>query len=342
MSKLLIFTDTTTTQINGVKLSIDNLRMNLDAKVELKIISPDDFWHFSLPYYNEVLLSIVLPKRIKKALYEYRPDFVHISTEGPIGFVAAKVCKELGIGYTSSFHTKFPEYLQMHSKYIKSSYVHSFLKHIHNGSDRVFISNDSIQKYLELNSYEHIQVIPFWIDHSVFYPGPKKYFHDLPKPILLFVGRISIEKNVEDFLKIRTTGTKIVVGDGPLKEKMKKEYPETQFLWFRKKEELADIYRSADVFVLPSKTDTLGLVNLEAMACGLPVVAYDVDGPKGIIQTGKTGILIPENQKLENGIPAAILLKSEDCISAVSGYTWKSYAEKFMKLQTPILAKQWI
>jgi glycosyltransferase involved in cell wall biosynthesis len=342
MSKLLVFTDTDSTQINGVKLSIDNLIANLDASMGLKIVSPDDFWHFPLPYYNEILLSMVLPKRIRKMLREYRPRYVHIATEGPIGFVAAKVCKELGIGYTSSFHTKFPEYIRLHSKIIPSSYVHSFLKYIHDGSDKVFISNDSIRKYLESNAYAHIHVIPFGIDHSVFFPGPKKFFQDLPGPVLLFVGRISIEKNVEDFLEIRTGGTKIVVGDGPQKEKFEKKYPEAKFLGFKNKEELAEIYRSADAFVLPSKTDTLGLVNLEAMACGLPVVAYDVDGPRGIVKPGKTGILVPESQKLETGIAGALVLDSRDCIESVTGYTWQSYAEKFIKFQTPIPDSQWI
>lgn len=198
-----------------------------------------------------------------------------------------------------------------------------------------------MRKYLESNSYHRIQVVPFGIDHSIFSPGEKKLFRDLPKPILLYVGRLAIEKNVEDFLRIPTAGSKLVAGDGPLRKKLELNYPETLFLGYKDKLELAEIYRSADLFVLPSKTDTLGLVNLEAMACGLPVLAYDVDGPRGVIKTGLTGILIPENDKLENGVEAALRIKPENCTHAASAYTWQSYAKDFMNHQTSIPKSQW-
>lgn len=172
--------------------------------------------------------------------------------------------------------------------------MHQYLHYIHDGAEQIFISNDGLHQYLEENGYERRIVVPFGIDHSVFFPGEKTLFRDIPTPILLFVGRIAVEKNIGDFLDMNAKYQKVVVGDGPLYQKYREEYPDVLFLGKKSPKELGEIYRSVDAFVFPSKTDTLGLVNLEAMASGLPIIAYDIENTRGVIEDGKTGILVPE------------------------------------------------
>lgn len=196
--------------------------------------------------------------------------------------------------YTTTFHTKFPEYLHMMNRLVKEKYVHQYLHYIHDGAENIFISNTGLGEYLTRNGYERHTLVPFGINHTIFYLGQRSLFLDITPPILLYVGRIAIEKNMADYLDMDTKYQKIVVGDGPLLEKYKKEYTDIIFLGSKGALELGEIYRSVDAFVFPSLTDTLGLVNLEAMACGLPIIAYDLENTRSIIENGVTGILVPE------------------------------------------------
>lgn len=342
MKKLLIFTDTCSDQINGVTRCLENLCANIPEWIQLHVVSSDDF--LSMPFlgYKEIRLSLTFPRQIYRKMKAFKPDFVHIMTEGPIGLMAAHVCQKRHIPYTTTFHTKFPEYLHMRNRLVKESYVHEYLRYIHDGAEKIFISNTGLEQYLERNHYEWCEIIPFGIDHSIFHPGKKSLFFDMPKPIFLFVGRVAIEKNIEAFLEMKTPGTKIVVGDGPMLESLQKNYPHVYFLGKKTAQELGDIYRSVDIFVFPSKTDTLGLVNLEAMASGLPIIAYDIENTRGVIHHGKTGILVPEWEKLESAIEAASLLHSEAGVTYTSEFTWKNYAGKFIAHQFPISKKLWI
>lgn len=339
---LLIFTDTTSEQVNGVTRSIENLKKHLPNHIKLAIVSADDF--FSVPFfgYKEIRLSLSFPRQIFKKIHEIRPDFIHIETEGPIGFSAALICKKYKIPYTTSFHTKFPEYLSMRNRLLKEEYVHQYLHYIHDGAEKIFISNRGMIPYIENNNYGNYAVIPLGIDHSMFFPGAKKFFLNKTRPIALFVGRIAIEKNIEKFLEISEKYEKIVVGDGPEKENLAKKFPNVTFLGIKKWEELADIYRSVDVFVFPSKTDTLGLVNLEAMACGKPVVAYDIENMRGIVTHGKNGILINENSALESGISDALKLLPENCVASAQEFCWENHVKKFLENQSPISHNLWI
>lgn len=168
----------------------------------------------------------------------------------------------------------------MMNRLVKEEYVHQYLHYIHDGAENIFISNTGLGEYLKRNGYERHALVPFGIDHTIFHPGPRSLFLDITRPILLYVGRIAVEKNIADFLDMDTTYQKIVVGDGPLLEEYKKQYRDVLFLGSKNALELGEIYRSVDVFVFPSKTDTLGLVNLEAMACGLPIIAYDLESTR--------------------------------------------------------------
>lgn len=339
--KLLIFTDTTSEQVNGVTRSIQSLKERIPDDIELFIVSADDF--FSVPFfgYKEIRLSFSFPQKIFKKIQEIHPDFIHIETEWPIGFSAATICKKYEIPYTTSFHTKFPEYLNMRLQIIREDYVHQYLHYIHNSAEKIFISNDGMIPYIERNNYGKHAVIPLGIDHEQFFPGEKKYFLDEKRKKILFVGRLAIEKNIEDFLEISNNFMKIVVGDGPERKNMKNRYPHTHFLGIKKWQELADIYRSVDVFVFPSKTDTLGLVNLEAMACGKPIVAYNIENMQWIVKNNFNGILVNEDEKLESGIEKALKINSENCTETASEFCWKNHTDKFLENQVQIPQKIW-
>lgn len=341
MKTLLIFTDTTSSQVNGVTRSIENLKKHLIGKIDFHIVSTDDFFSIPFPGYKEIQLSLSFPRSIYKKIKEIEPDFIHIETEWPIGFTAAMICKKHKIPYTTSFHTKFPEYLNMRSSLIKKEYVHSYLRYIHGKSDKIFISNSGLIPYLERHKYDRYAIVPLGIDHSLFYID--KNFHKKPteKITLLFVGRIAIEKNIEDFLKISDKYHKVVVGDWPEKENLQEKYPNVEFLGVKKWQELANIYRQADIFIFPSKTDTLGLVNLEAMACGKPVIAYDIENMQGIIFPNKNGILINENTSLETGISDALKLQPEICAESVKHFCWKNYSQIFLQEQSQIPKILW-
>lgn len=200
--RLLIFTDTTKDQVNGVNRSIENLKKHLPENISLHLISTDDFISVPVLGYKEIRLSLSFPHQIGKKIDEIRPDYIHLETEGPIGLAAATICKKRNIAYTSSFHTKFPEYLHLRNRFIKKKYVHKYLQHIHDASRAIFISHRGMVPYIERHEYGKYAIVPLGIDHKQFSPGPKTLFLRENRPKLLFVGRIAIEKNIEDFLKI--------------------------------------------------------------------------------------------------------------------------------------------
>lgn len=339
--KLLILTDTTSKQINGVTRSLDNLKSRLPKHIELYIISTEDFWSIPFFGYKEIQLSFSFPPKIWKKIAKIQPDFVHIVTEWPIGLSAALMCQKHDIPYTTSFHTKYPEYLNMRSRLIRTSYVHKYLHYIHNFAERIFISNAGMIPYIERHWYGSYAIVPLGIDHEQFFPWEAKFFKNDNRKKILFVGRLAIEKNIEDFLEISDKYLKIVVGDGPEFKNLQKNYPNALFLGVKKWDELADIYRSVDAFVFPSKTDTLGLVNLEALACGKPVLAYNIENMRGIIQSWYNGILVNENLCLETGLDRIFSISSENCIASTEFFNWDNYARQFISHQVQIDKNLW-
>lgn len=303
---------------------------------EIFVLSADDFTSIPFPGYKEIRLSLSFPSTVRQAMDEIHPDYIHIATEGPIGIVGAYICKKYSLPYTTSFHTKFPEYLNMRNRLIKEDYVHKYLHYIHNDAEKIFISNQGMISYLKKHWYGRYCVVPLGIDHESFFPGKKTRFTEDSRTVLLFVGRIAIEKNIEAFLSISNQYRKIVVWDGPKREEFEKKYPDTEFLGIQKGRALAEIYQSADIFIFPSHTDTLGLVNLEAMACGIPVIAYDIENMQGIIQHGVNGILVPLDKSLESGIPSALALPPNRITQSVARYRWREYSKKFFLEQAPI------
>lgn len=342
--KLLLFTDTYAHQVNGAKVTLEELAKNCPKNTEIVIISTDDFFSIPFPTYEEVRFAMVTPRHISKIIKKEKPDMIHIVTEWTIGFTAARACQKLKIPYTSAFHTKFPEYIALRMPFIEEKIVHTALRYIHNAASHIIVSSESMRSYLIKNNYSRkkIKVIPFWVDHSIFSPGEKTLFRTFPRPILLFVWRVAVEKNIGDFLSIETKWTKIVVWDGPLRESLEKNFEDVHFLGYKTKKELREIYRSVDVFIFPSVTDTLGLVNIEALSCGLPVLAYDVEWPSSVITHGKDGILVPYGKPLSSGLPLMEKIEKSACRRKANTYDWGEYSTKFFEAQASIPKKIWI
>lgn len=301
VKRILIISDAWYPQVNGVVRTYKEIKDTLERDGHnVRVIGPDDFYlKASCPFYKEIKLT--LPFTMDKKIAAFQPDNIHIATEGPLGRVARQYCLKNNIKFTSFYHTKFPEYLGVFvTEKLKMPFLKDWiekkayrsLKKFHDASHGLMVTTDTMKQELQAHHFTApIHLVTRGVNADLFHLGDKKYFQDLPKPVALYVGRVSHEKNLEDFLKMAWDGTKIVVGDGPHRTELEKKYPTAIFAGVQFGRELGDYYRAADVFVFPSLTDTFGMVMLEAMACGLPIAAYNVTGPKDIVTDKKLGAL---------------------------------------------------
>jgi glycosyltransferase involved in cell wall biosynthesis len=299
--KILIISDAWQPQINGVVRTYENLIPELTRiGHEVKVIGPTDFpHHFDCPGYDEIQLTPFPSRKLKSLIDEYRPDTIHIAVEGPLGWAARKICLAENLPFTTCYHTHFPDYLAVRMKspfeFLASPLSRlSFkvLSAFHNAAQCTFVVSDTLSQQLRDNGFTgHFEIMTRGINNEIFHGGEKNLFADLPRPIALYVGRVAPEKNIESFLSTKWEGSKVIVGDGPARTELQKKYPDAHFLGSKKGKDLGDCYRSADLFVFPSKTDTFGMVNIEAMACGLPIAAYPVLGPIDIVTTPELGCL---------------------------------------------------
>ena len=289
--KIALATDAWRPQVNGVVRSLTTTADHLRARGhEVKVIEPSRFWTIPCPTYPEIRLALGCTAAVHRLLDEQAPDAVHIATEGPIGWVARGWCLKRGRQFTTSFHTRFPDYVSVRSG-VPSSWGWAVMRRFHGPATRTFAVTPTLMSELEARGIARTYHWPLGVDLSQFNPEvpPHPALADIPRPILLSVGRIAPEKNLAAFLDLDVAGSKVVVGDGPDLNKLKAAYPGVSFLGARHGDELASIYRAADVFVFPSRTDTFGLVNIEALACGLPVAAYPVPGPADIVGPDERG-----------------------------------------------------
>jgi glycosyltransferase involved in cell wall biosynthesis len=311
--RLLIATDAWHPQINGVVRTFEHMVEELTALgVDVTVLGPTDFRTVPCPTYPEIRLTIALPRTVRAALAGAQPDHIHVATEGPLGFAARRWCMSAGRIFTTSYHTKFPEYLRARAP-IPESWTYAWLRRFHNAGSGCMVATPSLEKELSARGFRNLMRWTRGVDAGVFRPrreGDKLL--DLPAPVFLYVGRVAPEKNIGAFLSLDLPGSKVVVGDGPALASLKAAHPEVHFLGFREGEALAEAYRSADVFVFPSKTDTFGIVLLEALASGLPVAAYPVTGPSDVV--GKEGIGVLD----------------EDLGKAALAHGWRDSAQQFL------------
>lgn len=336
--KLAIATDAWSPQVNGVVRTLTETIGRLEARgFDIEVLAPHRFTTLPCPGYSEIRLALAPRFGVRKMLGAFRPDIVHISTEGPIGWCARAWCLKHDVPFTTAFHTRFPEYVAARTR-LSPDLIWPIMRQFHKYSKAVLTATPSLRKELEGRGIVNTQLWSRGIDHNLFHP--KQPVHPrlkyLAKPILLSVGRVAIEKNLDAFLNADVRGTKVVVGDGPARAALEAKYPDAIFLGTRQGTELASIYASADVFVFPSRTDTFGLVMLEALACGVPVAGYpvqgplDVIGPEGLGPDGKlispVGSLKPD---LAQAINEALLLDRADAAAYGAQFCWDACADQF-------------
>jgi glycosyltransferase involved in cell wall biosynthesis len=333
MARVLIATDAWHPQVNGVVRSLDTTaRFLRDWGHAVEVVEPGAFQAFAVPFYPEIRLAAPRPGRVYRRLVRFRPDHVHIATEGPIGLLVRNFCRRRGWRFTTSYHTRFPEYLRELTGVPEWPTYH-FLRWFHDRASAMMVATPSLEKELVARGFR--APIRRWsrgVDLAVFHPRPKPAAGP-PRPVMLYVGRVSHEKNVEDFLKLDLPGTKLVVGDGPARAELERKYPAAVFLGYRTGEALGEAYAAADVFVFPSRTDTFGIVVIEALASGLPVAAYPATGPIDTITDEKFGALDDDlgaavRRALAAGDPAA-------CAAEGARYTWERCTTQFLDNLVP-------
>lgn len=329
-AKILIVTDAWHPQINGVVRTLGYTRDFLIQKgYEVVMLTPQQFRTIPCPTYPEIRLSLFPASKIADIISTERPDVLHISTEGPLGLAARNYACRHGLSYTTAYHTRFPEYIASRMR-IPLSWTYRFLRWFHDRSHLVLVPTKAVQNDLEQWHVGTPVIWPRGVDLSIFKPDLSRKKNK--RPIYLNVGRVAVEKNLEAFLSLPLDGEKWVVGDGPDLARLKKAYPDVVFWGAKTKEELPAFYNKADLFVFPSRTDTFGLVLLEAMACGLPVAAYPVTGPIDVIGTDqrkgqpKGGVL---NEDLQIACTGALKLKRETVRSFAETFSWQAATDIF-------------
>ena len=329
--KIIVATDAWHPQVNGVVRTLGHVaREARGLGADLEFLAPDAFWTLPMPSYPEIRLALVPPGEIERRLEAAKPDAIHIATEGPIGHAMRRACMRRGLPFTTSFHTRFPDYvaerLPVPERWT-SDLTWSWLRRFHAPGAAVLAATPTLATELTQRGFHDVKLWSRGVDANVFHPRDDIDL-DLPRPIFLTVGRVAVEKNLEAFLSLRLPGTKVVVGDGPARAALAKQYPETVFLGSKQGEELARIYAAADVFVFPSRTDTFGLVLLEALASGVPVAAFPADAPRDVIGTAPVGAL---DEDLKKACHAALKLKRGDCRDFALGMTWEASARTFLQ-----------
>ncbi|SDR36720.1 glycosyltransferase family 1 protein [Pseudovibrio sp. Tun.PSC04-5.I4] len=327
MSSILIVTDAWKPQINGVVGSLERLAKELKQMgIRVEFLTPLSFKSVPMPSYGEIRLSLTLPHRVRHFIEDFDCDHLHIATEGPLGLMARQVAKRDGRVFTTSYHTRFPEYLQ--ARYpVPLSFSYSWLRWFHNSGQGCMVATNTLEIELRARGFENLMRWSRGVDHKRFRPLKTDRLSPLSGPTFLYVGRVAVEKNIEAFLKLDLPGTKIIVGGGPQLEELQKAYPEAVFTGPKEGDELVEYYANADVFVFPSLTDTFGNVLLEAIACGTPVAAFPVMGPIDVIGNSGAGVL---NKDLQIAALEALEVSREHCRDVALRYTWRASAEQFL------------
>ena len=286
----MIVSDAWSPQTNGVVTTLSQTVASL-ARFghEVAMVTPDQFRTIPCPTYPEIRIALFPYRKVARLIAEFQPHALHIATEGPLGFAARRYCVAHGWRFTTSYHTQFPQYLRSRWP-IPTGLSYRFLRWFHGAAHSCMVSTPTVHTQLADRGFNNLSRWRRGVDTRLFRPRSKEFL-TLPRPIAAYVGRVAIEKNVDDFLRMPWAGSKIVIGDGPEKARCQSQFPQATYVGYRYGEDLAAHLAAADILVFPSLTDTFGLVNLEAMACGVPVAAYPVTGPIDVIEEGLTGAL---------------------------------------------------
>lgn len=323
--RILVATDAWRPQVNGVVRSLESMAAAArQLGAEIHFLTPQDFVSFPMPTYREISLALATPGAVRRRL-DAGYDHVHIATEGPIGLAARAVCLRAGRCFTTSFHTRFPEYVKARTG-LPLCVSYAALRRFHNAGAGVMVATPSLARELDARGFRRLLRWSRGVDHALFSPAARAPL-DFPRPIFLSAGRLAVEKNLEAFLALDLPGTKLVAGDGPARAALEARFPEARFLGVKTPAELAALYAAADVFVFPSRTDTFGMVLLEAMACGLPVAAFPVTGPLDVVGASGAGAL---DEDLRAAALAALDIPREAARAHALTFSWESCARQFL------------
>ncbi len=333
--RILLATDAWEPQVNGVVRTLTRTVAECRAMGhELDVVTPAQFRTLPAPTYPEIRLAVGAYEPMQQRFREFEPEAIHIATEGPVGLAARRVCLDWKLPFTTSYHTRFPEYIAARFP-VPSRAVYAYMRWFHRPSGRVMVATPSFREELERRGFRNLSPWSRGVDTDLFHlrpagePGPLDH---LPRPIFLNVGRVAVEKNIEAFVSLDLPGSKVVVGDGPLREALERRYPGAVFTGAKFGPELAAHFAAADVFVFPSLTDTFGLVILEAMATGSPVAAYPAPGPIDIIPGSGAGVC---DEDLRTACLACLELDRADARAYALRFSWRACTEEFVRNLQP-------
>lgn len=328
MKKLLIVTDTWHPQVNGVITVFDQIKKRLEAKgMEVIIAHPGLCWTIPFPKDAELRIGIFSGRIIKHLINTEKPDYIHIATEGSLGFSARAICLKQKLRFTSSYHTHLQLYIKARFNALENP-AYALMRRFHKKAVRTLVPTESLKKTLESHGFENLFMWPLGVDTVRFTNETPSPLPPLPKPVFTYLGRLAPEKNIEDFLKLDLPGTKLVIGDGLERERFESLYgKQAMFVGYKKSRELVDWLLLSDVLVFPSQTETFGLVALEAMACGIPVAGYNAQGLSDIVTNGVDGVLDDDLKKAALG---CLNIDRSNCRKKALSYSWEASVEAFL------------
>jgi glycosyltransferase involved in cell wall biosynthesis len=325
--RLLIVTDAWAPQVNGVVRTLETLGHDLAAMGhEVRYATPEGRFTVALPTYPEIRLAVFPRKSLEGMIAEFQPNAVHIATEGPLGWSARGICVRRHIPFTTSFHTRFPEYVHARLPFVPEQAIYRVLRWFHAPAKAMMVATPTLEQELAANGFRNLRIWSRGVDVEHFRPVADATL-PFARPIWLYVGRVAIEKNIEAFLKLDLPGTKVIIGDGPARASLERAYPAAKFLGPKLGLDLVRHYSASDVFVFPSRTDTFGLVLLEALACGVPVAALPVPGPIDVIGNAPVGVL---DEDLAAACRRALAIPRESCRAYAVSRSWRACTEQFL------------
>jgi glycosyltransferase involved in cell wall biosynthesis len=324
--RILIATDAWHPQVNGVVRTLTSLARSASALgAEITFLTPEGFPSMGVPTYPGLRVALPNRREIAARIEAAAPDAIHIATEGPVGWAVRAYCRRRGLAFTTSYTTRFPEYIAVRS-IVPASLTYAVLRHFHSAASMTMVATGSLYNELGARGFRKLG---FWgrgVDTALFNPHHPARL-DLPRPIFMTMGRVAVEKNIEAFLSLELPGSKVVVGNGPQKAVLEQKYPQARFLGEKTGADLTAHLAAADVFVFPSRTDTFGVVQLEALACGTPVAAFPVTGPLDVIADHPVGAL---DEDLRSACLRALKMSRDACRNFALERSWENSARQFI------------
>ncbi len=330
--RILLVTDSTPPFVSGfVRTFVTTIEHLRNLGHEVRVVSPSDFWTIPCPFYPQLPLAVAVGGKVSRMIEEFQPDAIHLAAEGPLGMAARSWCLRNDVPFTTSFTTKYPEYLNAWYG-VPLSFTYRLLRWFHDPAAAVMVSTDSFARELHSWGFNNLVSWTRGVDLELFCPRDKGFLEEA-RPISLYVGRVTKEKNLAEFLDLTIEGTKYVVGTGPRLNAWRRKYPDVHFAGVQRGEQLASYYAAADVLVFPSRTDTFGLVMLESLACGVPVAAYPVTGPRDVIGDSTVGVL---NDDLSKAVEEALLIDPNSCRQFAERFRWEHSVNQFLDNLRPV------